>query len=106
MMSALADLTAYQWLWGLSTTQLTTLGDLTGEGMVTNADLQGLINNVANGGGTGSLDVVPEPTAWTQCILGAIALLLTLRVLQRGTSSAAVRFAIVSRVPVQDSRGK
>jgi hypothetical protein len=69
MEQALIDLPAYQAANGLSAAQLLLLGNLDGDGAVTNADLQGLITLLANGGGSGSLTAVPEP--------GAIVLLLT-----------------------------
>ena len=61
LMVALADLPTYQG--SLTSTQLAEIADLNGDGLVTNADLQGLINLLANGGGSGggSLTAVPEP---------------------------------------------
>ena len=51
LMVALADLPTYQG--SLTSTQLAEIADLNGDGLVTNADLQGLINLLANGGGSG-----------------------------------------------------
>jgi len=63
MMSALADLSGYQAYWVLTGQQLTTLGDFTSDENVNNQDLQGLINNLANGP-AGSPTPVPEPSNW------------------------------------------
>src|SRR5262249_40076910 len=63
--TALADLSGYQATHGnITNAQLLSIGDLNGDGRVTNADLQGLINLLANGGGSGSLNAVPEPPGW------------------------------------------
>lgn len=75
MTSALADLSAYQSTHGpgggaLSDPQLVQIGDLTGDGKFTNADLQALINLLANGDGTGGLTAVPEPASWALLVFG------------------------------------
>src|SRR5262245_61876322 len=69
--SALADLNGYQATHGpgggaLSDPQLLQIADLTDDDLVTNADIQGLINLLANGGGSGggSLTAVPEPSSF------------------------------------------
>src|SRR5262249_8619192 len=79
MENALADLTAYQATHGpgagaLTDHELVLVGDLTGDNKVTNADVQGLINLLANGGGSGapgggSLTAVPEPAAWSSALI-------------------------------------
>jgi hypothetical protein len=68
--NALKDLSAYQATHGpgggaLTGAQLVSLGDLTGDGLVTNADLQGLIVYLANGGPIAAPEIaaVPEPSA-------------------------------------------
>jgi autotransporter-associated beta strand protein/T5SS/PEP-CTERM-associated repeat protein len=69
--TALADLSGYRAAHGnMTSAQLVSIGDLDGDGLVTNADLQGLINLLANGGGSGSLAAVPEPSS---LVLAAIA---------------------------------
>jgi hypothetical protein len=78
MMGALADLSGYQTYWGLTGEQVTTLGDFNGDESVTNGDLQGLINNLANGGRTGSSTPVPEPSTWIVAISGWLGILLPL----------------------------
>jgi hypothetical protein len=55
LMGALADLSAYQSANGLYGPDLLAVADTSGDDMVTNADVQGLINLLANaGGGAGS----------------------------------------------------
>src|SRR5262249_27242817 len=70
MMIALANLSKYQAMHGtgggaLTNGQLQLIGDLTGDSKITNADLQGLIDYLANGRGSGggSLAAVPEPAS-------------------------------------------
>jgi T5SS/PEP-CTERM-associated repeat protein len=68
MESALVDLTTYQATHGpgggaLTDPQLLLIANLDGSAPVTNADLQGLLNLLANGAGAGSVSAVPEPPA-------------------------------------------
>jgi hypothetical protein len=71
MTAALSDLSEYKSMHSLTTAQLRSIGDLNGDGLVNNADLQGLLNIVASGGtsniatGSPNTDVtaVPEPAA-------------------------------------------
>jgi len=79
MMSALADLSGYQTYWGLTGERLTTLGDFNSDEIVTDGDLQGLINNLANAGGTGSSTPVPEPSTWIVSMSGWLGILLLIR---------------------------
>jgi hypothetical protein len=57
--------------------QLVSIGDLDGDGQVSNSDVQGLIIYLANGGApAGSLTAVPEPSglllnSTALCFLGA-----------------------------------
>jgi hypothetical protein len=60
------------------------LGDLNGDGQVTNADLQGLITLLANGGGSGSLTAVPEPTSSVLMALAGVIILSAVRLGARG----------------------
>jgi len=78
LMSALADLPGYQAMHGpggaqLTNQQLAQIGDFTGDDQVTNADVQGLINYLATGGGfgQGSLMAVPEPSCLALSITAA-----------------------------------
>jgi glucose/arabinose dehydrogenase len=59
LLSALVDLKAYQG--SLTDAQLAEFADLTGDGKVTNADLQALLNLLISDGG--SLTAVPEPAS-------------------------------------------
>jgi hypothetical protein len=78
LMAALSDLTAYQATHGpggsaLTDSQLLQIADLTGDNLVTNADIQGLINLLANGGGSSSLSAVPEPNGLALTVMAAIS---------------------------------
>jgi len=75
LMAALADLNKYQSTNSLTNQQLVEIGDLTGDGRVTNTDIQGLMVLLANGGGGGSLTAVPEPAALSLAVLGALGVL-------------------------------
>lgn len=73
--SALADLIKYRSSHGnMTAAQLVSIGDLNGDTMVTNADLQGLIVLLANGGGGGLIAAVPEPASLVILALGALAI--------------------------------
>ncbi len=72
MLSALADLNAYQSVKGLSDAALVLLGDLNGDHAVTNADLQSLLDLIASG--QGSVPAVPEPSALVLAVVGLIGL--------------------------------
>jgi hypothetical protein len=65
MMSALADLSKYKTMSSLDDGGLLLVANLTSDNLVNNSDLQGLINLLANGGGSGvgSISAVPEPPA-------------------------------------------
>jgi hypothetical protein len=74
MMSAFANLAAYQTSNGFSQNQMNRLGDVNGDGLTTNADLQALINRLANGAHSApaaSLSAVPEPSGTFLLICGA-----------------------------------
>jgi hypothetical protein len=83
MMAALADLSSYQSTNGLTALQLRQIADLTRDNNVTNADIQGLIDLLANGGGSSSLAAVPEPPGivlmGTAAFFGMAALLRRFR---------------------------
>ncbi len=70
MLSALTDLAAYQTSYNLPLAGLVAIGDLTGDGKVTNSDIQPLLDLVIAGGG--SINAVPEPAGW---LLAAAAIL-------------------------------
>jgi hypothetical protein len=100
MMSAFADLAAYQKSKGFSQDQMNRLGDVNGDGSTTNADIQALINRLANGAApAASLSAVPEPSGTFLFICGAS--LIGMRLLARR------RCAKVSKTAGQPSaRGK
>jgi hypothetical protein len=55
MLRALTDLPGYQSQRGLSNAEMLAIGDLNGDGQITNADIQGLLNRLASqGSGSGS----------------------------------------------------
>ncbi len=75
MESALTNLNGYQHGGNsldvtLNNTDLFGIGDLNGDGQITNADLQFLLNSLRNGGGSTS---VPEPSSWLLAICAAVA---------------------------------
>jgi T5SS/PEP-CTERM-associated repeat protein len=88
---ALTDLDGYKAAHGnMTNAQLVSLGDLDGDGLVTSADVQGLIDLLANGGGVGapsSATAVPEPSAIILLTLGGLLLSRT-----RSTRAISVSF--------------
>jgi hypothetical protein len=71
MEQALVDLPDYQTAKGLTTAQLMLIGDINGDGEMTNADLQALLIYLKSGNGSG--DPAPEPTS-AILLLAAIVL--------------------------------
>jgi hypothetical protein len=78
-MTALANLPSYQAAHNLTDDQTLALGDLDGDQKVTNADLQGLIDLLANAGGGGTLTSVPEPAGLWLGAIGATVILIRWR---------------------------
>jgi autotransporter-associated beta strand protein len=77
MQAALADLNKFQSIHNMSGDQLLSIGDLNRDGVVNNADLQGLINVLAGGGGNGSgITTVPEPASIVLLAAGGLVSLL------------------------------
>ncbi len=79
MLKALTNLTAYQATNGLGGGALTDqqflqLADFNADNKITNADIQGLINYLSNGLGSGSLTAVPEPTSCCLAAIGAASI--------------------------------
>ena len=74
MLKALTNENAYQLLYGLTNNDLQTIGDFTGDGTVTNADIQPLLDLVASNGG-GSIAAVPEPSTAILATVGLIILM-------------------------------
>jgi hypothetical protein len=81
MLSAMSDTQTFMTANNLSSDDLLSMGDLNGAGNVTNADVQGLINMLANGSGSASLSAVPEPPA---VMLSAVAAVLGLAAVRTG----------------------
>jgi Dockerin type I domain/PEP-CTERM motif len=69
MLIALTDLNHFQTVNGFSAAELLAIGDIDGDGQLTNADVQALLTRLKSGGG--SIDSVPEPTS---LVLLALAL--------------------------------
>ena len=83
MITALTDLNAYKAAHGnLTDAQLGAIGDLDGDGKVTNADLQKLLGTVAISGGTGALSAVPEPASILLAVVGLAAIIPLRRIRQ------------------------
>src|SRR5262249_36169434 len=75
-MTALSNMTTYIAAHpGFTQSDATFLLDANGDGKATNTDIQALINVRANGGGSESLNAVPEPASWLLLCSGAIVLL-------------------------------
>ncbi len=73
MLSALADLNKFQTDHGLLAGELLQIGDLNGDGSVTNLDIQ-LELELITASGTGSLAAVPEPSALALLVGGILVL--------------------------------
>ena len=73
MMTALTDLSGYSATNHLSLPDdLVQLGDFDSDMKVTNLDLQGLLNLLANNSGGGSMSAVPEPTSVALICIGGL----------------------------------
>jgi hypothetical protein len=72
MMNALTDKSSFATAHGLTSEQLSFLGDLNGDAKFTNADLQALLNRLNSGGGSNS---VPEPSSCVLCALAGMGFL-------------------------------
>ena len=77
MMTALSDPDAFKAKNGLNAADLLALGDVDGDNVVTDADLQALLVQLANAGGA-SLATVPEPSALA-LFAGAMLVLLAIQ---------------------------
>jgi hypothetical protein len=79
MLSALTDLNAYKSQNGLSDANLVSIGDLNNSGALTNADIQSLLDLIAEQSGGGSAAAVPEPASIVLLALALPAFTLVLR---------------------------
>jgi hypothetical protein len=77
MLSALADLSSYQSNRSFTNPDMNFLGDFNGDGVITNADLQGMIDALI--AGLGSTDPVPEPAAGWLLGVATLAVVIQLR---------------------------
>jgi hypothetical protein len=76
MLGALSNLTNYQSNKNLTGAELLSIGDLDGNGLVNNRDIQSLVNLLAtSASGGGSLAAVPEPSSALAFGLGAFLVL-------------------------------
>jgi hypothetical protein len=72
-MKALTDPVGYEAQYGVSAADLQIIGDVNGDTKFTNADLQGLLDYLKDGGG--SISTVPEPASWFLASLAMVAVL-------------------------------
>jgi hypothetical protein len=77
MMTALTNTNSYEMLKGLSDSDLSHIGDVNQDGKFSNADLQALLNDLRNGGG--SISTVPEPASFVLAAVGFLSLLPCVR---------------------------
>ena len=70
MLVALTDLGGFQSSHALTNDDLLNIGDVNADGKITNADLQGLLNLLKAGGGSGGTTAVPEPSSILLLALG------------------------------------
>ena len=76
MLKAMTDLNAFKSTSGLTDAQLISIGDVNGDGVLTNSDLQSLLNQLHNG--SGSVSAVPEPRAISSALAGLISAFIAL----------------------------
>jgi autotransporter-associated beta strand protein len=74
MMQALTNPVGYEAADNVTTGELTLIGDINGDGVFNNTDVQSLLNLLKSGGG--SSDAVPEPSSFLLLAAGAIAWLI------------------------------
>jgi hypothetical protein len=82
METALADLNSYKAMNNLDNSALLAIGDLSGDHLVNNADLQSLLTLLKSGGG--SIAAVPEPATWNLAVVSTLISVVLLRRLSWG----------------------
>ena len=70
MIVALTDLGGFQSSHSLTNDDMLNIGDVNADGKISNADLQGLLNLLKAGGGSGGTTAVPEPSSILLLALG------------------------------------
>ena len=76
MLSALTKLDAFRADHQLSTEDLLAFGDLNGDGVISNPDIQSLLGLLSENEGVGSANAVPEPSGLLLLPLGMVAMFL------------------------------
>ena len=74
MIVALTDLGGFQSSHSLTNDDMLNIGDVNADGKISNADLQGLLNLLKAGGGSGGTTAVPEPSSILLLALGGLML--------------------------------
>jgi endonuclease I len=70
MLQALTDINSYESAHSLTNSDLLAIGDLSGDGTISNSDLQPLLDLLASG--AGALAAVPEPSGLLLLVIGSV----------------------------------
>jgi hypothetical protein len=88
MINALVNLNSYRTINSLTDADLLAIGDINGDGKLTNADVQSLLDSFKSG--AGSMAPVPEPTSIVLMTLASMLVLRLGRIKVRGANRRAV----------------